>query len=163
MWTLLHATGTALASWASTQLLAFPLLVGIGAIVIAFVAGRRRSAEKKLAQKDINIERLIINLERLMSNTWTGSISSFDVTVPENVKISRNVLNGLRTAVESYNKSVLPSSERSRSILDSRSVHFIWCQLLEAIRADEDSTSPEERTRVVYEWCIPHPLTGTAL
>jgi len=42
-------------------------------------------------------------------------------------------------------------------------VHSIWCQLLEAIRDDEDLTSRKERTRVVYEWCTPHPLTGTAL
>lgn len=99
-----------------------------------------------------------------MSNTWVGSISSFDITVPDNVKISPNVLNGLRTAVENYNKNELPSSERSGSILNSRSVHFIWRQLLELIRADENSTSTEvECRRVVYEWCLPHPFTGTAI
>ena len=118
MWTLLHATGQALASWASSQQLTF---VGVGAIVVALLALIREvTIRRRSTENDV-----IINLERLMSNTWVDSISSFDITVPDNVKISPNVLNGLRTAVENYNKNELPSSERSGSILNSRSVHFI--------------------------------------
>ena len=102
-----------------------------------------------------------LELNTLMTETYMGQLGKFTIRVPDDVTIKEENVRNISRFVTDYNNQ--PSSiERSRSILLKNSVHYLWRQILEEIlQTCEDSRDSEQRTRIVYEWEIFDPRTGT--
>jgi hypothetical protein len=81
----------------------------------------------------------------------------FTVSVPSSVRLETEALDKAKAEVIKYSANMLPSTERSYSIRNPRSVHHFWNRLIGIVTADERS-SHLQGTRIVYEWSIPHPL-----
>jgi len=127
------------------------------------------SLRKKLAEAMSEFERERSEKERersekellaLMGQVSTLSIGKLTIDLPSDVEISRGSLSNMSKCVADYNSN-LTSTERSGSITDPNSVHYLWRQIFEEILITKvDTREPENQTRVVYEWEIFDPRSG---
>ena len=131
----------------------------------------RQEKERALFEKEQERqekERALSNLylQSLMSETSIVIPGVFSISVPVHCSISVPALTKFKLLVRAYNSDPLPSTERSGSIDEERSVHYLWRLLLEIILcerdASDDSRDSEDRTRVVYEWEINCPRSGNS-
>ena len=117
-------------------------------------------SESKHERSEKERERCEKELIALMGQVSTISIGKLTIDLPSEVDISRDCLTKMSKCVADYN-SRPTSTERSGSITDPNSVHYLWRQILEEILiTSDDMREPENQTRVVYEWEIFDPRTG---
>jgi hypothetical protein len=119
-------------------------------------------SEKERERCEKERERCEKELIALMGQVSTLSIGKLTIDLPSDVEISRDSLSKMSAFVADYN-SKPTSTERSGSIKDPNSVHYLWCQILEEILSTSaDTREPDNQTRVVYEWEIFDPRSGDA-
>ena len=111
--------------------------------------------------REVARERSEKELITLMYEESTLRLGNFTIDLPEDIDIPEESLSKMSRYVEEYNSRSF-STERSGSISNEDSVHYLWRQLLEEIlMSSVDSfKEPENQTRVLYEWEIFDPRTG---
>jgi hypothetical protein len=120
----------------------------------------RERSEKERERSEKERERCEKELIALMGQVSTLSIGKFTIDIPSDVEISRDSLSKMSHCVADYNGKAT-STERSGSIRDPNSVHYLWCQIFEEILITSvGMREPENQTRVVYEWEIFDPRSG---
>jgi hypothetical protein len=99
---------------------------------------------KKLSAKSSGYAAL-----RVKEGTFREEMMS--TTLPQ----SLNTLESIGEIVKDFNSSNPDTTEKSGSIENSDSIHFLWKKLLVTLRSDLAVSQREGHIRIVYEWTIP--------